>query len=599
MNVVVIYPQHNATVALFVNGVCEWILHEEKFSNIKNHTGFPYKALDFLSKISDFKNIDAFLFPSEELFDLCVPEQQGSDKAQPGKSHNPWETASQGRLRNVYNWLEYHLAWKNCFFHLRDVILHKIVTPRSKAKTLAFLNGTYGINEQRVIFSNHHLCHCLSPFLFYDLGQYKRDFLLFSMDGAGDNLFAKILVYHHQTHSFTPLSESRYDASIGLLYCETTRFLGMKPTEHEYKVMGLAAYPTHFEDYQPLYKKLKEIFHLCPDTLTFTSKFNTNLSCYYLQKHARGFRFDFIAAALQKVTEDLVTEWVQAAIKKTGIRDVAFGGGVFLNVKMNQKIQELSHVNKAFFLPSCGDESNVMGAACNFYWKKSSPFQAVETMSLGLRYSHQEVEHFLGKNAGSGVNVNHFDDIDGEVARLLSEFNIVARFQGPGEWGARSLCHRAILGNASDLKTFYEVNDAIKMRDFWMPFAPTILEEWAERYILNWNNLKSKVFESSQYMITAFDSTPLAQQHLRAAIHQKDKTLRPQVVYRSKNTRLHSLLKHYEALSGMGGVMNTSFNLHGYPLVGTLDQAWFTFTKSGLKFLALENFLISKVVSHS
>ena len=127
-----------------------------------------------------------------------------------------------------------------------------------------------------------------------------------------------------------------------------------------------------------------------------------------------------------------------------------------------------------------------------------------------------------------------------------------------------------------------------------MPFAPSILEDWASRYIENWKALQSKVFASSQYMITAFKSTRLGQEHLRAAIHQKDKTLRPQIVIQSREPRLYDLLKHFEKLTGMGGIMNTSFNLHGYPLVGTLEQAWFTFTKSGLQHLAMENFMISK-----
>jgi carbamoyltransferase len=591
MNILAIYPQHNATAALFSDAKCEWLLHEEKFSNIKNHTGFPYEALNFLSQKYKFEDLDAVVFPSEELFDLCAP---GDASVLPGKSQNPWEVASQGSLRKLHDWFEYHLRWKGFFFMLRDFVLHQIVTPRSKAKTLSYLEQKYKIPSHKVFFFNHHLCHCLTPFFFYDLASQKKDFLLFSMDGAGDNLFAKIVAYRSETNSFIPISESKFDSSIGLLYCETTRFLGMKPTEHEYKVMGLAAYATHEEDFMPLYKKLKNIFTLDPDTLVFESKFNTNLTCRFLEKHAKGFRFDYVAAALQKVTEDLVTEWILAAIRKTRIKNIACSGGVFLNVKMNQKIQELSDVETVYFQPSAGDESNVIGAACNFHIKQNKPLKPIDTMSLGLRYSNADVEKFLKAKTSDTLTINHFEDIDNEIARLLSEFEIVARFEGAGEWGARSLCHRAILGNASNLKTFYEVNDAIKMRDFWMPFAPSILEEWAPRYIENWNALKDKVWASSQYMITAFKSTPLGQTHLRAAIHQKDKTLRPQIITQAKEPKLYRLLKKFEDLTAMGGVLNTSFNLHGSPLVGNLDQAWSTFMNSGLRHLSLENFLISK-----
>lgn len=107
----------------------------------------------------------------------------------------------------------------------------------------------------------------------------------------------------------------------------------------------------------------------------------------------------------------------------------------------------------------------------------------------------------------------------------------------------------------------------IKMRDFWMPFAPTMLEEMAAIYLKDWDAFASRVKESSYFMINAFDSTPIAQEHLRAAIHQKDKTLRPQLVNTESNAWMYKMLQEYKTLTGMGGVMNTSLNIHGYPLV--------------------------------
>jgi carbamoyltransferase len=134
----------------------------------------------------------------------------------------------------------------------------------------------------------------------------------------------------------------------------------------------------------------------------------------------------------------------------------------------------------------------------------------------------------------------------------------------------------------------------IKMRDFWMPFAPTILDSYAPKYIKNWDVVGGKMFESLKYMIVTVDATELAKEHLRAAIHQKDYTLRPQIVTEADNKDLYRLLSTYQGLTNMGGFMNTSFNLHGSPLVGTLDQAISTFENSGLRRLTLENFLISK-----
>jgi len=127
-----------------------------------------------------------------------------------------------------------------------------------------------------------------------------------------------------------------------------------------------------------------------------------------------------------------------------------------------------------------------------------------------------------------------------------------------------------------------------------MPFAPTILFHWADKYIKNWDMLKNKIYDSSKYMILGFDSTELAQKHLRAAIHQKDKTLRPQILEEKDNPDIFNIFKLYEKKTGMGGMMNTSLNIHGYPLAGTLEQSFNTFINSGLKYIALENYLISK-----
>ena len=156
--------------------------------------------------------------------------------------------------------------------------------------------------------------------------------------------------------------------------------------------------------------------------------------------------------------------------------------------------------------------------------------------------------------------------------------------------GGRSLGNRAILGHPSHLESFYTVNDLIKARDFWMPFAPTVLDSWASRYLESYDPARVR----APNMITAFRATALAVKHLRAAMHQADFTIRAQVLEREVNPEYYRLLKAFERLTGVGGVMNTSFNLHGYPLVATPAQALMTFESSGLPNLALGPFLIRK-----
>ena len=128
-----------------------------------------------------------------------------------------------------------------------------------------------------------------------------------------------------------------------------------------------------------------------------------------------------------------------------------------------------------------------------------------------------------------------------------------------------------------------------------MPFAPSILEEDAGRYIKNWDLYVKKAAESMDYMIIVCDSLPLAQRHFAAAVHQKDKSMRPQIVRKDANARYHYLIETFKEKTGIGGVLNTSLNMHGFPLSGTLENALFTFQNSGLKYMAIENFLIEKV----
>jgi len=602
MNILSIHSGHNAVVAYFEDGECKKFFHEEKFNNIKNYSGFPHEALECLAGLYDFSKIDYVTFPYTDVLWLNVPrrdkERQKAVK-QTFYEGNMLENLSRGSaIRRAWDFIEYYMPLKGLFFSFRNFIVRTFISPKVKKATAKYLNEKYGFKPEQLKYYDHHFTHATSTIYFYNLKNTEKDILIFSMDGAGDGSFAKVYIYRKGAALPELVASSDFSSSIGLLYSGVTRHLGMKQNEHEYKVMGLAAYVNEEKYFKSSYDKFAKIIKLDEKTLKFRSKFNINLmisSGVYLKDNFTGVRFDNISAALQKFTEDIVIKWIKAGVKKTGVRDIACTGGVFMNVKMNQRIQQIEEIEKVYFMPSCGDESTVLGSAPARYYEEGVKTKSDSLMYKGHEYTNDEVEKFL-KERGyfEKYKITKCSDTEKETALLLKDYKIVARFQGPGEWGARSLCNRTILGNASDLKTFYEVNDMIKMRDFWMPFAPTLLDSWADKYIKNWNFLKTRVEESSRYMITSFDSTKLAQEHLRAAIHQKDKTLRPQILFEKDNSRLYKLFKYYEEMTGMGGMMNTSLNIHGYPLVGTLEQAMFTFENSGLIYMTAEDFLISK-----
>nr|WP_249291444.1 carbamoyltransferase C-terminal domain-containing protein [Campylobacter curvus] len=208
-----------------------------------------------------------------------------------------------------------------------------------------------------------------------------------------------------------------------------------------------------------------------------------------------------------------------------------------------------------------------------------------------MEYSNNEIRDFIDREKlHEKYNIEYYDNIELKVAQLLAEFNTVARFAGRTEFGARSLGNRALLANPSDMRSFYMVNDQIKVRDFWMPFAPSILDTYINKYVANYNSKKYTPY----YMIATYESTKEFQRDCRAAMHQGDKTARPQIVTMQSNEKYYKVISEFEKLTGIGAVLNTSLNLHGYPLVGTPKQAIFTLENSSLEYLAIENWLISK-----
>jgi carbamoyltransferase len=570
---------------LFNDGEACSMLSEEKFTNRKNSGGLPLRAIRHLAAQGCLDNLDRVAISSE--FFLTDSVEGESSLIQ---------RASMGRLRRFYNFFEYHNdlvpGAKHGFRLFRNHLYSRLSTGIRRVLT-SMLSRECNLAPDRIVFLDHHRIHCLTPYYFYGLAEFPDDILAISIDGDGDRYSGKVLVIPAgHPECAREIAATPYDASLGYFYAHITTFLGMKALEHEYKVMGLAAYAD--EDFcLPLYRKLQEAIWVDEEQLQVKSKFNLMLFDRWLKKHFVGERFDRVAGAAQKFLEDIVTKLVRAAIRKTGIPNVAVSGGVFMNVKLNHRIVQMPEVQRAFFMPACGDESLPVGAGSLVAFQCGNDVRPVRSMHLGLQYDHHEVEKFL-RPFRRKYRIRFDENIEQTIAVKLAKREVVARFRGAGEWGARALGNRSILANPSDLAMFHEVNDQIKMRDFWMPFAPTILFENAPEYIEDWNLLSTKSPESLGYMILAATTTPAARQFFPAAMHQRDKSIRPQILRRADNPLYHSLIGHFRDLTGIGGVLNTSMNLHGFPLVGTLEQAMFTFENSKLQNLALEDFLVER-----
>ena len=572
---------HNATVALFKDDKFLEVVSQEKFDNIKNSAKFPKQAIEYILNKYNLKtqdidyivNASKYVFPNQ-MYDYLTDTNVVN------------ENSIKSLIKKTYRFLEYktNLPLFKKINSARMSFLGKKGYEEfvSKLKQIGF-------KADNIHMVEHHECHAYSPIAL--VGDSDTKWLIFTMDGSGDGLSSTVNIYSNG--KIQRIASTCQEYSLGGVYSNITKFLGMKILEHEYKVMGLAAYSKE-DYYKRTYEKIfKDLIWLNDDGLTFSAKFSINNLMLYMKDMGFGERFDNIAGALQYFTENLVIKWIKNAIEKTGISNIMTSGGVFMNVKMNQRILELPEVDKAFFMPSCGDESNVFGATASFvknYLNK--PLKQNLSIYLGMEYTNNDIRDFIDSNGLSKkYKVEFYDDIEKKIAELLSEFNTVARFCGRTEFGARSLGNRALLANPSDMKSFYMVNDQIKVRDFWMPFAPSILDIDMDNYIKEYSSSKYEPY----YMIATYDSKPKFQQDCRAAMHQGDKTARPQMVTKQLNERYYNLISEFKKITGIGAVLNTSLNLHGYPLVGTPEQAIFTLENSDLQYLAIENWLISKI----
>jgi carbamoyltransferase len=450
--------------------------------------------------------------------------------------------------------------------------------------------GAIGLTSRQLAPVEHHRAHAAAAYYTSPWGKTAERVLVLTCDGSGDRLSATVSI--GEKGRITRLAQVSEHDSIGRLYALMTRWLGMVPQEHEYKVMGLAPYAETSRGAGDVARALEALFEFTRDGLGWRRKKGVP-SLYaayqFLGSLLRGQRFDWVAAGAQRFIETMLTRWVAGAVRETGIVRIACAGGVFMNVKANLAILELPEVESMFVFPSCGDESNSIGAACFAVAQQGEAIEPLGAIYYGDSITDGEAEEALaGGVAGAKVRFRWIADIERKVAGELAHGRIVARAKGAAEFGARALGNRSILARADSPSAVRSINQAIKNRDFWMPFAPAVLAERAERYYE-----KPKPVESP-YMMFAFRTRPERRAALAGAQHPYDFTTRPQEVRAGHNPGFHRLLEEYESITGEAAVLNTSFNLHGEPIVYRARDAVDAFLRSGLEYMALANWWVEK-----
>ena len=563
-----IHDGHNCGATLVADGVILTSISEERLTRRKNEVGYPEYAIAEILRLAE---ID-----SGDLHEIVYATQ--------------FMHRSE-YLQNLDIWYKLNLTDQRAAEQQPD-IYKKILFRERRRERIEQVCNHLGFDKNKVRFLDHHLCHAAAAYFTAPKFPHQRKTLALTCDGSGDGISATVSLCNG--NQISQISKTSRHCSLGKIYSRITMLLGMRPWEHEYKVMGLAPYasPKLIEELLPIFEGL---LRLGKDGLSFERVGELSMNyCYEaLREGLEARRFDVIAGAVQRFTENMLIAWVRACIKHTGIRHVVCGGGVFMNVKANMLLADLPEVSSIYFMPSASDESLSIGASLYRYYELSGSINheasIVTNLYWGGDFTDSDVKTAMETHlSGHDYEILNPDDVDLFLAEELSQGKIYARCMGRMEWGARALGNRSILSSAADIAVVDSINSAIKMRDFWMPFAPSVLEENSFLYFNDPKHL------TPQFMTMAYRAKPERYDHLVAASHRHDRTIRPQVVTHLANPPYHKLLTRFKKLTGRGVILNTSFNLHGYPIVYTPSDALSVFLKSGLENLALGNLIIRK-----
>ncbi len=424
----------------------------------------------------------------------------------------------------------------------------------------------------------HHEAHAASAFF----GSSWEDCYVLTADGWGED--ASSTFWRCGGRQMHKVSFSNTFDSLGYFYGSVTKSLGFIPHRHEGKILGLAAHNTD----PASYSDLRAMIDYDPAGRRFIGRMERGLYrphydipdlTEFVKRHPR----EDVASAAQRSLEEVVCAFV-SDIDDDGIR-LGLAGGVFANVRLNQKLRELANVSEVFVFPNMGDGGLSVGAAWLAHAAETGERpQPLRTALLGEAPDDADIGALLQR---SGYRFDRHNDIEFQVARLIADGNVVARCDGSMEFGPRALGNRSILYQATEPDVNQWLNDRLGRSEF-MPFAPATRIEDADDCYIGMNGGRV----AAQYMTMTFDCTDTMRKESPAAVHV-DGSARPQIVRHEQYPGFHRIITKYKKLTGIRSVINTSFNMHEEPIVRTAEDALRAFTAGRLPYLALGNYLVA------
>lgn len=566
---------HDSAAALLIDGVPVASVQEERISRRKNDAAFPLGAIEWCLRQGGLtpEQLDAVVFYEKPML----------------KFERILTTAL---LAFPYSWRSFPKAMQNSL--------------GEKMWIKGIIQSHLDVDADKILFCSHHLSHAAAAFL----GSPSRNAAILTADGVGEWATLSLGVGKRGPEGTTLeiQREIHFPHSLGMLYSTFTAYLGFEVNEGEYKVMGLASYgtPNRVDDVRKLITVREDgsfeldMSYFEYHTTTARSYSNKLVALFgpprrpYAPLDPRteaGRRFADIAASVQRVLEEVLVGLAKKLRAETGLTELCLGGGVALNGCANAKILREAGFERVYVPPAPGDSGCALGAAL---WADRIHFQQPDRDCPDHPYwgPSLDAEELCRVAREDGLSVEEIQDeptLLARVAEALAAGLIVGWMDGGAELGPRALGHRSILAAPDRAATRDRLNQEIKYREEFRPFAPAVPLEDADTYF----ELPAGGARMGTFMSGVFPVRPAWRERL-AAITHVDGTARLQTVESSRSPRFYALLRAFGALTGVPVLVNTSFNLAGEPIVTRAIEGYATFRRCGIDLLVGGPYVVRK-----
>ena len=562
-----IWDGHDCGAAVLQGGRLVAAVNEERLTRRKLEIGFPELSIGCCLELGRIapRDVEVVAFSTSD-------PAKALARLRPSLSESYYELrrrkVAPGPLSQLKKRSKYWLT------ELAPNALSRWLSRRSVARRLA----SVGLGHARLELHDHHAAHASAAGYGGQLG----DCVVVTLDGVGDGL--STTVSELRGGRLRRLATSKARDSIGILFEHTTNLLHMRELEDEGKVMALADYAAPVPDEDNALLGLIEV-----DGLVVRTRVPGHSSYRTLQKILACHPPEQFANMMQRATEHTVTKLVENACEATGLGRVALAGGVASNVKANRRIRALDAVERLYVYPHMGDGGLAAGAAFASASARDERIEPLDVLSLGPGFSEEEIASAIADAGASSVRP---ESLDVAVAERLEQEQVVLWFQGGMEYGPRALGWRSVLARADRASLRDRLNLVLKKRVWYQPFCPTIRADDAEVLLSDYDGIPNR-YMTETYLVRE------SERERMAGVVSVDSTCRPQILPVDEPHPLLGLLAQMKERTGTAALLNTSFNIHGEPLVCSPAEALDVLVRCGADALAIGPFVVANPTSSS